>query len=120
MQIIYIVLSVVGLVLPYSQFLSFIVDNSLNLSLFFEQLFANQISSFFAFDVFVSSAVFWVFVFREGRRLQMKWLWIYIVLSLTIGLSFALPLFLGRLLPSEYALQSQNLSKELSSSNVAT
>ena len=31
---------------------------------------------------------------REGMKLQMKYLWIYIVLNLTVGLSFALPLFL--------------------------
>lgn len=108
MQIAYIVLSLVGFVLPYSRFLSFVADNGLDLSLFFEQLFTNQISSFFAFDVFVSSVVFWVFVFKEGRRLQMKWLWFYIVLSLTIGLSFALPVFL--LMRSRSTIQSPNLA----------
>ena len=108
MQIIYIVLSIVGFVLPYSQFLSFVADNGLDLSLFFEQLFANQISSFFAFDILVSSVVFWVFVFREGKRLQIKWLWVYIVLNLTIGLSFALPVFL--LMRSRSTIQSPNLA----------
>ena len=108
MQIIYIILSISGFILPYSQFLSFVADNGLNLSLFFEQLFANQISSFFAFDVFVSSIVFWVFVFREGKRLQMNFLWIYIVLSLTIGLSFALPMFL--LMRSRLNSRSLNLA----------
>ena len=95
MQIAYIALSILGFILPYSQFISFVIDNGLDLSLFWSQLFANQISSFFAFDVFVSSLVFWIFLFREGTRLQMKFLWIYVVLNLTIGLSFALPLFLG-------------------------
>lgn len=94
MQIVYLTLTVLGFVLPYSQFLYFIADNGLNLSLFGTQLFANRISSFFAFDLFVSSVVFWVLLFTEGTRLQMKWLWIYVVLNLTIGLSFALPLFL--------------------------
>ena len=109
MQIIYIVLSIVGFVLPYSQFLSFVADNGLDLSLFFEQLFTNQISSFFAFDVFVSSVVFGIFVFREGRRLQMKFIWIYVVLSLTVGLSFALPVFLLRR-SRNATIQSPNLA----------
>lgn len=112
MQIAYIILSLLGLILPYSQFLSFMANNGLNLALFFEQLFANKISGFFAFDIFVSSVVFWVFVFTEGKRLQMKLLWIYVVLNLTIGLSFALPLFLLR--------RSQNLSKLSSSTNTTT
>ena len=95
MQIIYLLLSVLGFALPYSQFVPFIAYNGLDLPLFSEQLFANRISSFFALDLFVSSLVFWIFLFREGTRLQMKFLWIYVVLNLTIGLSFALPLFLG-------------------------
>ena len=95
MQIIYLLLSVLGFALPYSQFIPFIANNGLNLPLFFEQLFVNHISSVFALDLFVSSLVFWIFLFREGTRLQMKFLWIYVILNLTIGLSFALPLFLG-------------------------
>ena len=96
MQSIYLVLSLVGLVLPYSQFIPFVADNGLDAPLFEAQLFANQISSAFALDLFVSSVVFWIFLFREGTRLQMKFLWIYIILNLTVGLSFALPLFLWR------------------------
>ena len=95
MQIIYLLLSVLGFVLPYSQFVPFIANNGLDLPLFFEQLFANRISSFFAQDLFISSIVFWVFLFKEGTRLQMKFIWIYVVLNLTIGVSFALPLFLA-------------------------
>lgn len=95
MQIIYLLLSVLGFILPYSQFIPFIANNGLDLPLFFEQLFANRISSFFALDLFISSVVFWLFLFKEGTRLQMKFLWIYVVLNLTVGLSFALPLFLA-------------------------
>ena len=103
MQIIYLLLSVLGFALPYSQFIPFIANNGLDLPLFFEQLFANRISSFFALDLFISSVVFWLFLFKEGTRLQMKFLWIYVVLNLTVGLSFALPLFL--------AMRSQNINK---------
>ncbi|MDJ0571645.1 MAG: DUF2834 domain-containing protein [Pleurocapsa sp. MO_192.B19] len=94
MQSVYFILSIIGLVLPYSKFISFIAANGLDLQLFWTQLFANQISSFFALDLLISVVVFWIFVFREGTKLQMKFLWLYIVLDLLIGLSFALPLFL--------------------------
>lgn len=103
MQIVYIILSIVGFVLPYSQLIPFVADSGLNFPLFESQLFANQISSAFALDVFVSSVVFWIFLFREGKRLQMKFIWIYVVLNLAVGLSFALPLFFWR--------RSQSLSK---------
>ena len=103
MQIVYIILSIFGFVLPYSQFIPFVANNGLDFPLFESQLFANQISSTFALDLFVSSVVFWLFLFKEGRRLQMKLLWLYVVLNLTIGLSFALPLFLG--------MRSQNINR---------
>ena len=106
LQSIYLVLSVLGFVLPYSQLFPFFIDNGLNLSLFWSQLFANQISSVFAFDLFVSSLVFWIFVFKEGTKLNLKSLWVYIVLNLIVGLSFALPLFLwvrSRHLDTEFA-----------------
>jgi lysylphosphatidylglycerol synthetase-like protein (DUF2156 family) len=94
MQWVYLILAILGTVLPLSQFAPFLVANGLNLRLFFEQLFQNHISSFFAMDVIVSSLALWVFVFSEGRRRQMKNLWIYVVCNLLVGVSLALPLFL--------------------------
>jgi site-specific recombinase len=95
MPTIYLIFSIVGFMLPYSQLIPFLLDHGLNLSLFWSQLFVNQISSDFAFDLFVSSVVFWIFVFKEGTRLNLKFLWVYVVVNLIVGLSFALPLFLG-------------------------
>ncbi len=107
MPIIYLILSIVGFMLPYSQLIPFIVDHGLNLSLFWSQLFANQASSDFAFDLFVSSVVFWIFVFKEGTKLRMKFLWVYVVVNLIIGLSCALPLFLGMRLSHLKNLETQ-------------
>ncbi len=94
MKTIYIILCILGFVLPYSQFIPFLLENGLDLNLFFQELFINNISSFFAMDLIVSSLVLWTFVFWEGSRLKMGYLWIYIVGNLAIGVSFALPLFL--------------------------
>jgi uncharacterized protein YhhL (DUF1145 family) len=95
MQITYLILAIVGFILPYSQFIPFLVDHGLNLSLFWSQLFANQASSADTVDLFTSSFVFWVFLIKEGTKLRMKFLWIYVVVNLIIGLSCALPLFLA-------------------------
>ena len=91
---IYLVLALLGFALPYSQLIPFFATHGFDLSLFWSQLFANRISIDFAFDLIVSSVVFWILVYREGTRLQMRSLWIYIVVNLVIGLSFALPIFL--------------------------
>ncbi len=47
----YLVRCVLGLVLPYSQFVPWLLEHGLNISVFFRELFANRISAFFAMDV---------------------------------------------------------------------
>jgi Terpene cyclase DEP1 len=91
---VYLVLCVVGALLPYSQFVPWCLQHGLDLSLFFRQLFANRVSGFFGLDVIVASLVLWVFVFSEGRRIGMRYLWLPVLASLVVGVSLGLPLFL--------------------------
>ena len=91
---IFLVLSWVGLVLPYWFLFKFLTTNGLNVALLIQQLFANDISTFFAVDLIISTIIFWIYMASEAINLQMKNWWLYILASLTIGLSFALPLFL--------------------------
>ena len=90
----YLILCILGIALPYSQFIPFLLENGLDLERFFEQLFINRISAFFGMDVVVSSLALWTFVWVEGSRLKMKNLWVYIASNLLVGVSLALPLFL--------------------------
>ncbi len=94
MQILYLLLAILGAVLPLSQFIPFLMTHGLDLKLFFTFLFSNGVSGFFGMDVIVSSFVLWIFVFSEGRRLGMRRLWVYVVCNLAVGVSLALPLFL--------------------------
>lgn len=93
-KILYSWLCVVGTLLPYSQFVPFLREHGPDARLFIEQLFANHISGFFGMDVLVSSLVLWVLVVVEGRRANMKYLWVPIVANLAVGVSLGLPLFL--------------------------
>lgn len=92
----YLILCVVGTLLPYSQFVPWFLRHGLDLSLFFHQLFANPVSSFFGLDVIVSAIALWVFVLVEGARLRMRLqlLLLPILASLLVGVSLGLPLFL--------------------------
>lgn len=90
----YLALSIVGIVLPYTQFAPFLQEHGLDLRVFVGQLFSTHIGGFFGFDVIVSCVVLWIFVAIEGRRLGMKHLWVPIAASLGVGVSLALPLFL--------------------------
>jgi hypothetical protein len=57
-------------------------------------LFANSISTFFAVDLIISVLVFWVFLYSESQKYSIAYWWLFILASITVGLSFALPLFL--------------------------
>jgi Protein of unknown function DUF2834 len=93
-QWVFLIAAVLGAALPLWAFAPFLVANGLNLSLFFKQLWQTPVSRFFALDVLVSAATFWLFMVREGRRLRMKHLWAYCVCTLVVGVSLGLPLFL--------------------------
>ena len=90
----YLALAILGILLPYWQFVPWLFEHGLDLSLFFRELFANRIGAFFAMDVLVSAIVLIIFVQVEGRRLGIRGLWIPLVGTLLVGVSFGLPLFL--------------------------
>jgi hypothetical protein len=94
MKRVYAILCILGLALPYYFFVPFVLSNGLNIPVFINQLFQNQISAFFGADVVVSSLVLWAFIYYETRKLPMKAWWLAILANLTVGVSLALPLFL--------------------------
>jgi Protein of unknown function DUF2834 len=90
----YLVCCVLGLLLPYSQFVPWLLEHGLNATLFFRELFANRISAFFAMDVIVSAIVLLWFIQNEGKRMGVRLLWWPTVGTLVVGVSFGFPLFL--------------------------
>lgn len=90
----YLISSAFGLLLPYSQFVPWLLSNGLNFHLFFHELFANEISGFFVMDVVVAAVVLLVFICSEGRLLGARGLWLPILGLVTVGVSLGLPLFL--------------------------
>lgn len=91
---IFLLLAIVGFIAPYYFFLQVPVENGFDLPRLLQPLFANNLLRGVAVDLTVSVIVFWVFVFVEATRLQMKHPWAYLLATLLVGLSFALPLFL--------------------------
>ena len=90
----YLTFAILGLIVPYYFLFKFLSTSGFDLPLLIQQLFANNISSFFAVDLVISIIVFWIYMIAEANKMQMKNWWLYILASLTVGLSFALPLFL--------------------------
>jgi hypothetical protein len=90
----YLICCVLGLILPYSQLVPWLLEHGLNITLFYRELFANRISAFFAMDVIVSAIVLIWFIQSEGKRLRVRLLWLPTIGTLVAGVSFGFPLFL--------------------------
>lgn len=90
----YLILMVIGFVVPYYFFISFLMAHGLDPRELVRQLFSTYISTFFAVDLIIASIVFIVYLRREALRCSMENWWVYLVPLFTVGLSLALPLFL--------------------------
>ncbi len=90
----YLIFAVIGFVGPYYFLISFLTAHGVDGKAFVQQLFGTKISTFFAVDLLVSSVVFVRYLGQEATRFTIGHRWVYIVALLTVGLSFALPLFL--------------------------
>jgi hypothetical protein len=92
---IYLVLCVVGAVLPYWQFGSWLIGHGgLDMPAFLSELFANRISAFAWMDVLVSAMGLVVFMRVEGARVRVPLRWLPLGALLLVGVSLALPLYL--------------------------
>jgi hypothetical protein len=91
---VYLVLCLIGALLPYWQFVPWVVEHGMNPSLFVRDLFVNRISAFFGMDVVVSAVVLVVFMRIENARLGIGRRWLPVLAVLLVGVSLALPLFL--------------------------
>jgi hypothetical protein len=94
MRRLYLLLAVVGAVVPYYFFISFLLENGLDIGLMIDQLFANDISTFFAVDLLITAVVFLIYSHSDARRFQIANWWAYALATLLVGPSFSFPLFL--------------------------
>jgi hypothetical protein len=91
---IYLALAVIGLIAPYLFFFEFFSANGLNIGLLVQQALINPVAIAFTVDLVISIIVFWIYMFSEANKLQMNNAGVYLLATLLVGLSFALPLFL--------------------------
>ncbi len=94
MKMLYLVLAIVGAVLPYAFFIQHFSSEGIGLPGFVAALFANPAAGGFTADLLVTSVVFWIFMFHQRSRDKGPQPIIFILLNLLIGLSCALPAYL--------------------------
>ena len=99
MKKLYLLLAIIGYIVPNALMLIESVENK-NILLWTKPdetvtaLFINRISTIFAIDLLYAVAVFFIWAMVEGKRLGMPKPWKYIILTLLFGLAGTFPLFL--------------------------
>ena len=93
MKKIYLVLCVLGIVLPYYHLINFLIENNGSMDGFFSQLFATHPMAMISMDITVAASAFSVFLVYKWRTKQLK-ITKYIVCLFMVGFSLALPLYL--------------------------
>ena len=91
MKNVYLALAAVGLILPYSQFVPFLHENGLNISMIVTEITGYRLSAFAWLDVVVTAVVIITLILDEKK---LKNWWIPVAANLLIGPSFGLPLYL--------------------------
>ena len=103
MKNLYLLLAVLGGIVPYLFFFQFFQVEGLNLPLFIGSLFVNGAAAGFSADLLFTSFVFWLFMFIESKNSNNPKPYLFIALNLTIGLSCALPAYLYARVRTEIA-----------------
>lgn len=88
----YLSLAVAGLLIPYSQLILFLLENGLDLPLMVDQIINYRISTFAWLDVVISAIVVILMMYDERGKIQQYY--IPLILTIIIGPSCSLPLFL--------------------------
>lgn len=88
----YLVLSVLGLVIPV--YFNFIADWTSVENPWWRPIVDFPAMSSFTADLIICASAAVLFILAEGRRIKMKNLWVYVVLSLVVAIAFAFPFFL--------------------------
>ncbi|RJG48381.1 DUF2834 domain-containing protein [Motilimonas pumila] len=94
MKNLYLVLAILGGIIPYLFFFQFFQIEGLNIPFFIASLFENGAAAGFSADLLISSFVFWFFMFNDSKKPTNPKPYLFIIINLTIGLSCALPAYL--------------------------
>ncbi|NVK72655.1 hypothetical protein C0J08_04980 [Marinomonas sp. CT5] len=94
MVMFYLVLAILGTLIPYGAFVPWLMQNGIDIPQFFTEMMANPISIFAWLDVFVAAITLLGFILHDGQKNQVKWRYIAIVGTLSVGVSCGLPLYL--------------------------
>ena len=89
----YLILCILGIILPYYNLINFLKDNDWSMSGFFDLLFSNYAVSMISMDLSVAASSFLIFILYKFWKKPKKLLR-YIIPLFLVGFSLSLPLYL--------------------------
>jgi hypothetical protein len=91
----YAIIALVALVATWSNNIAFMLQpGNTTIQSWYEAVYANYAAASFTNDLFMLALAGCMFIVVEGRRLQMRFVYVYILLSGPIAISVMFPLFL--------------------------
>ena len=94
MKLFFLVCAIAGAIIPYSEFVPWLMEHGPDARGFVVELFSTRIGAFFGLDVVVSAIALIAFIVWEGQRARINRLWMPIAATCLVGVSCGLPLFL--------------------------
>ena len=93
MKRIYLILCILGTVLPYYNLIQFLMETKGSIQGFFTPLFATFPTAMISWDVTIAGTTFLVFLIHQSRKNNFK-IFKYVFALFMVGFSLALPLYL--------------------------
>lgn len=93
-KLFYGVMCVLGTLLPWGALVPWLMQYGLDVALLWHMVLESPAAAFAWLDVVVSAIVLIVFIVMEGKRLQIRHLYLPILATCAVGVSLGLPLFL--------------------------
>lgn len=106
-SIFYLILAIIGLIATWTFNILYINNGGTFAS---TDVLVNNLTISFTIDIYFVAFVFSIWVFRECKRLNIRWPLLYVVLTFVLALAFSFPLFL--------AVRVHAMEKEISRENI--
>lgn len=94
MKYLYLFLALLGIILPYSQFVPWTMVNGMDLVKMGQAMFVNQIAAGIALDALLAAVVLIIYILIQQKKNPLTYFWVPIVGSFVFGLAFAFPFYL--------------------------
>jgi hypothetical protein len=92
---IYAVIAVAALIATWINVLAFILQPAnWDFQIWYNAIYANYAAAAILNDLLALTIAACIFIAVEGRRLHLRFIWVYLVLSFAIAISVTFPLFL--------------------------